>query len=124
MNIQNLGSIATLANRVGVATESVNASQTPASSQIRGDAMNPAQRATTAEPTTIEVKQAAQSVQEIVQTMASNLEFSVDQDSGRTVVKLTDSQTGEMIRQIPSKEMLELARQIEQFQGLLLKDKA
>lgn len=54
-----------------------------------------------------------------------NLEFSVDTETKKPVIKLVDSVTGELIRQIPSKEMLAIARSIDQFQqGMLLSHKA
>jgi flagellar protein FlaG len=53
------------------------------------------------------------------------LEFSVDTDTQRTVVKMVDTSTGELIRQFPSETTLAIARGIEEFQqGLLLTQKA
>ena len=60
----------------------------------------------------------------VTQTLANELAFSIDQDSGRTVVKIIDSSTDEVIRQIPSKEMLAIADALDQIQGMLLKQKA
>jgi flagellar protein FlaG len=55
----------------------------------------------------------------------SNLEFTVDTDTQKTIVKLVDTGTGELIRQYPSKEMLAIAHAIDQLQqGALLKQKA
>ncbi len=54
-----------------------------------------------------------------------SLEFSVDTDTNKTVVKMVDTSTGELIRQFPSEAALAISREIEQFQqGLLLKQKA
>jgi len=53
-----------------------------------------------------------------------NLQFSVDDDSGRMVIKVVDSQTDEVIRQIPKEEMLEIARSLEKAEGLLFRAKA
>lgn len=39
-----------------------------------------------------------------------NLEFSVDTDSGRDVVKVLDGESGDVIRQFPSEDVLKLAR--------------
>lgn len=47
---------------------------------------------------------------EHVQNLQRNLQFTVDDKSGRSVVTVMDSETDEIIRQIPSEEMLELAR--------------
>jgi flagellar protein FlaG len=50
-----------------------------------------------------------------VQSLNRNLEFSLDKDSGDLVVKVVDAQTHEVIRQIPRKEAMELARSIEKY---------
>jgi len=52
------------------------------------------------------------------------LSFSVDQNSGRLVVKVVDNETQEVIKQIPSEEALRIARSLEQLQGLLVRQKA
>lgn len=54
-----------------------------------------------------------------------NLEFSVDESTDKSVVKLVDTETGDVIRQFPSEEALAISRAIDQFQqGLLLKQEA
>ena len=53
-----------------------------------------------------------------------SLQFSIDQDSGRTVVKVVDVQTNAVLRQIPSEEMLELAKDLDRMQGLLVRQQA
>ena len=45
-------------------------------------------------------------------------------DVASTIVRITDGETGEMIRQIPSEEMLEIARSLDKMQGLLLRQEA
>jgi flagellar protein FlaG len=54
----------------------------------------------------------------------ASLEFSVDDESGRTVVKVVDAQTKELIRQIPSEEVLAVARNLERIKGFLLSETA
>jgi flagellar protein FlaG len=56
--------------------------------------------------------------------MARGLQFSVDESTGSTVVKLVDKETNEVLRQIPSKEMLSIARALDRVQGLLVNAKA
>ena len=75
-------------------------------------------------PSLEQVQQAAKQVQQMVQAQTSNLTFSVDQGSGKTVVKLMDSETGKVIRQIPSEEMIAMSEAMDKMQGLLLKQKA
>lgn len=54
-----------------------------------------------------------------------SLEFSVDEESERVVVRLKDSETGELIRQIPSEETLAIARYLADLpNGALLSQKA
>ena len=50
--------------------------------------------------------------QMIESTAPNSLAFSIDDESGKTIARVTDAQTGEMIRQIPSKELLEIARSL------------
>lgn len=61
----------------------------------------------------------AEQVQERLQGKASNLLFSLDKDSGETVVKVVDRQTQEVIKQIPSEEMVALAQALQDMQEAL-----
>lgn len=57
--------------------------------------------------------------------MNKNLEFSVDEATKQTVVRMVDTESGEVIRQFPSEEALGIAQSIEQMkQGVLFKQKA
>ena len=60
-----------------------------------------------------------------MQQSNQSLEFSVDTNTQRTVVKMVDTNTGELIRQFPSEATLAISRGIDQFQqGLLLTNQA
>jgi len=57
--------------------------------------------------------------------MATNdLMFSIDEDNGKLVVKIVDTTTQDVIRQIPSEEALAISRSLEKLQGILLQGKA
>jgi flagellar protein FlaG len=56
--------------------------------------------------------------------MAQDLRFTIDKETGKTVVRIIDSTTDEVIRQIPSEEVLAISKAIDRMQGLLLKQKA
>ena len=94
--------------------------------------ITPAQRATLdnpvfapAQPVTQEaVAAAVQSANAYVQSVSSSLQFSLDQDTGRTVVKMIDTQTEEVLRQFPSEEMLAISKSIDRMQGLLINREA
>lgn len=59
------------------------------------------------------IQRAAAQLDSYMKSMNRSLEFRVDEDSGRTVVSVRDSQTGELIRQIPSEEVLRMARYMD-----------
>ena len=56
---------------------------------------------------------------ERMQHMQRSLRFSVDDNSGRIVVKVIDKDTDEVIRQIPSEEMLAVMKHINEIDGLI-----
>ncbi|NMG45883.1 flagellar protein, partial [Aromatoleum toluvorans] len=68
--------------------------------------------------------QAVAEVQKVLEPVAQNLRFSIDEDTGRTLVKLVDSTTDEVIRQIPSEEVLAISKALDRLQGLLIQQKA
>jgi flagellar protein FlaG len=77
-------------------------------------------------PQTVQVKQEIEKEKEKEATLlaGSSLEFSVDTDTNRIVVKVVDNETRELVRQIPMEEMLALAKAMNRLQGLLLRTKA
>jgi len=56
---------------------------------------------------------------DLVKSVQRDLQFSIDVSSGKTVITVVDTTTAEIIRQIPSDEVLALARNIESFKGAL-----
>ena len=71
-----------------------------------------------------DVQEAAKLLERYVQPKANALQFSVDSSTGSTVVRVVDSSTGDLVRQIPSEEVIRIAESIDQFQGLMGKIKA
>ena len=71
-----------------------------------------------------ELNEALERVREALAPVARNLQFSVDDDTGKTVVRIIDSSTNEVIKQFPSEEMLAISRSIDKLQGLLLRQEA
>lgn len=80
--------------------------------------------ATEAPPSDSKVKDAVSTLNDFTALTAQDLRFSVDEESGKTVVKLIDSSTQEVLRQFPSEEALSIARSIDKMQGLLIRDQA
>jgi flagellar protein FlaG len=54
---------------------------------------------------------------------AMNLHFSIHEASGQTIVRVVDEATGEVIREIPSSEMLNLAAKLDEMIGLIFDQK-
>lgn len=65
------------------------------------------------------IREAVDNIQEFVQSVRRDLNFSLDDSSGRVVVKVTDSSSGDVIRQIPSEEALKLAESLSEARSLL-----
>lgn len=77
------------------------------------------------QPSMEQLKNVVESINKVLKQANRNLEFSVDKDTSKQVVKLVDSETGDVIRQFPTDEMLAISRAIDQAQeGLLLKQEA
>ena len=75
-------------------------------------------------PTLAQVTQAINSINQAMSAMSSDIQFSVDEDSNKTIIKIVDQKTKEVLRQIPSAEALAIAKALDQAQGLLIKQKA
>lgn len=72
-----------------------------------------------AQPDKQAVENAIVSMQDATQAIQRNLNFSIDESTGRMVVKVTDSASGEVIRQMPTEEALRLAESLDEMRSLL-----
>ena len=70
------------------------------------------------------VESAVSQISDFVQNFQRDLQFSVDKDSGRIVVKVLDSETKEVIRMIPPEETLRMAEQLDSPESLILREQA
>jgi len=75
-------------------------------------------------PTLEQVNNAVSELNKSSQAKSQGLEFSVDNDSKRTIVKVVDQTTKEVLRQIPSPEALEIAKSLDTTKGLLIRQTA
>lgn len=94
-----------------------------------GNAVMQADKATeqtnSTEPSSAQLKDAVDKINSSMKEINSNLQFSIDDDTKRVVVKVVESKTGEVIKQFPSEEALAIAKAIDRFQkGLLVKQSA
>ena len=97
---------------------------------VRHEAVSDGQKVETGEPaskadTTIEhVNAAVDQLKSFVKDAQRNLDFSVDDSSGQFVVKVLDGDSGMVIRQIPSEELLRLSERLESMRSLLFQAEA
>ena len=69
-----------------------------------------------ATPTSEELGQIVSKLQDHVSATAADLQFSVDHDTGKSVVKVLEKTTRTVIWQFPSEEALQVSKDIERFQ--------
>lgn len=72
-----------------------------------------------------QLAQAVKAINKSLQDQSRAVEFSLDSDSKRVLIKVVDQKTKEILRQIPSEEVLEIAKALDHVQqGLLISQKA
>jgi flagellar protein FlaG len=67
----------------------------------------------------IDVSRAVERLNELMSGKQRSLRFQVDAGSGRTVITVINESTKEVIRQIPSEELLAIARNLEALGSLI-----
>ena len=70
-----------------------------------------------------QMENAVADIREFVQNLQRQLDFSIDDSTGQTVVKVIASDTGDVIRQIPSETALKLAQSLTQASSLFFDEK-
>ncbi|MDO8176906.1 MAG: flagellar protein FlaG [Undibacterium sp.] len=105
--VANTGNSASIQKQTATPTQTVNAVT-----------------ATKTPPTVEQLAKAVKDINSTIQALSQNLEFTIDNDSERVVVKIVDQQTKEVLRQIPTEEALEISKSLDRLQGLLIKQQA
>ena len=125
MNIQSLNS-AVIGN-VSPPRQQQTASEATATSTPAATTQTLQEMPTATQPTEegglAQIKEAVKATNDFVSLVNSAVEFTVDDDTQLTVVKVIDKGTKEVIRQIPSEEMLAIAKALDTVQGLLVRQK-
>ena len=65
---------------------------------------------------------AINSVNDYVEMFNNKVSFSIDEKS-REIIHVYDNETGDLIRQIPPKEMIELVDKLEEIAGIIFNNK-
>ena len=92
--------------------------------QVANTVIKPSNVNAASQPTREVVAKAAADIQQFVQSMGRNLSFSVDEVSGYHVVRVVNPSTGELVRQLPSDELLNIARDFERLNNVLVSQRA
>lgn len=114
-----------VSNRQGN-TQAASANGAQGAAETQAAALNTANAVKKTEdaPSLAQVNEAVENINKSLRTLNQDLEFSVDSDSKRTIIKVVDQRTKEVIQQIPSKETLEIAKALDTVKGLLIKQQA
>ena len=75
-------------------------------------------------PTENDVKSAVSAINKYLAPNANDIQFVQDKDSGITLVQIVDTATGEVVRQIPTQQVVEISKDLAKLQGSLVKEKA
>lgn len=113
-SVANIAAIAPAADaRVAIkaTTDSKKVNQTDASNE-KGDAVSDA-----------ELKKSVDAINRFFNANNS-VNLNLDSESGKVIVQIVDKETNTLIRQIPSREVLEMAKDLEKKNGMLLRDQA
>ncbi|MFG3453413.1 flagellar protein FlaG [Stutzerimonas stutzeri] len=68
---------------------------------------------------TLDVGEAVERIRTQMHTLQRNLNFSVDDSTGEVVVQVLDGDSGKVVRQIPSEDILRLAERLDEMRSLL-----
>jgi flagellar protein FlaG len=60
-----------------------------------------------------DIEKQVQNLQEISQVKGWSVNFSIDNESNKTIIKVVDADTQKTIRQIPSEELLSISKRIQ-----------
>ena len=71
-----------------------------------------------------EVHKAVDRLKEHVQNLDREFQFNVDKETGDIVVKVVNPENNQVVRQIPSEELLKLVQRLEENKGSLLRETA
>ncbi|HWJ94228.1 MAG TPA: flagellar protein FlaG [Telluria sp.] len=119
MQMQPIANVATREMTDPDRTAAVAAASAPKPAVVADPA-----RSENADPDPVTLGKAVDRLNDTMRAKAQGLEFMIDDDSKRLVVKVVDQQTKEVIRQVPSQEVLEIAKALDRAQGLLIRQQA
>ena len=121
--ISSVSTSAVSASRAGVRSPALPpASGSPA--QAVTQSSSPAASGVASAPAPVDLSKAVEQIQGYLRDSGKNLSVSFDDSADRYVTKVVSSDTGEVVRTIPSEEVLEVARAINEKLGGLINQRA
>ncbi|MCK7578318.1 MAG: flagellar protein FlaG [Chromatiales bacterium] len=109
----------------GTPTRAPNRAESSQPGQTNDTRGDPSQGVAATDKEKVEkLTEAVDKINEMMQQGKQMLTFQLDDDSGRMVVRVIDSQSKEVVRQIPSEETLNFAKYVDGLVGLIFNKKA
>ena len=97
--------------------------QAPNLDRVQAERVLPAEKASSSQSVDRELARAIEQVQVMMDLRSRSVEFTTDESSGTRVVKVVDSASGDVIRQMPAEELLSFMRNLTRMLGTII-DKA
>jgi len=71
-----------------------------------------------------ELDKAVERISDFSQNIRRNLQFSIDESTGRTMITVLDATSEEVIRVIPPEKLMAVSERMDEIRGLLFEGKA
>lgn len=102
------------------AAEVIAPERAPNPNPVQAERVLPAERVSSTEPVDQELIRAVEQVQVMMDLRNRSVEFTTDESSGTRVVKVVDSGSGDVIRQMPAEELLSFMRNLTRMLGTFI----
>lgn len=94
--------------------------QAPNLDRVQAERVLPAEKASSSQSVDRELARAIEQVQVMMDLRSRSVEFTTDESSGTRVVKVVDSASGDVIRQMPAEELLSFMRNLTRMLGTFI----
>jgi len=70
-----------------------------------------------------EIESIIKELNQFIQIFNTKIAFEIDKETKKTILRIVDVETNEVIRQIPPEELLQISRRISELLGLIINEK-
>jgi len=105
-----------------VVSPALSVAKQPATAKQGG--ISPADQAADSQSSIEQLKESVDNANAKLSSMNQRVDLAVDQETGRIVVKVSNTSTGEVVSQIPSESALKLAKSLDSLTGILVDKKS